>query len=147
MANNPTTGAKYPYAVPFDVIRDFKALQQQVKDMQISTSGPAGPWNNVTTFSGGWTIGGGHFNWRSTGNKGIQIDCYRLSPGTLADGTTVVTGLLTPVTPKEFPVAIDKTPANCARAVLSATGTIFIDGMLGTGATDMSFNVILPLDV
>jgi hypothetical protein len=147
MANNPTTGAKYPYAVPFDFIRDFKALQQQVKDMQISTSGPAGPWNNVTTLQSSWTFQtGGNFQWRTTGNLGVQINCYRIKPGTLTDGTIVVSGLPASLSQKEFPVAVDKQSATSARFVYSTGGALICDGLLAA-TTDVSFIVTVPLDI
>ena len=148
MANNPTTQPKYPYAVPFDIIRDIKALQQQVKDMQVSTSGPAGPWNNVTSLSNGWTFQAtGYFQWRTTGNLGVQIVAYRLVPGTATDGTAIVGGLPEPATQKEWPVAVDKTPTNSARCQLTTSGAIIVDGIASAAVGDVSFIVTVPLDI
>jgi hypothetical protein len=146
MPNN-TTQPKYTNAMPFDFIRDFQALQKQVKALQVSNSGPCGPWNDVAALSNGWGFtGSGQLQWRTTGNLGVQIVCYRILPGTLTDGTVVFTGLPASATQKEWPVAVDHTPTNSARFVYTTGGALVCDG-LAAGTGDVSFLVTVPLDI
>lgn len=135
---------KYQLAKPFDFVREFKNLQAAVKQLQIQNGGSTGPWLQATLING-WT---GTLNYRMTNQNEIQMSAFHLVPGTLTDNTIIYTFTdLIPVSAHEFPVGINTTGTpSSPRIAYGNTGNLRIIG-LGTGVTQLSFEVTIPLDI
>lgn len=113
-------------------------MQATVKALQLK-SGSMGPWQQAT-LANGWT---GHLNYRSAGNNQLQFSAYDLTPGTITDATILTTLTTTPVGNHEFGAAA--TGKACVVRITS-TGVMQIYGLPG-GASDLSFEVVIPLDI
>jgi hypothetical protein len=133
--------AKYQYAKPFDFVRDFKALQDAVKALQLR-SGTVGPWQQAA-MQNGWT---GTLNYRRTDRNEIQFSAHSLTPGTISAGILIAIVTLTPQGPHEFQVMTSgAVGAGSPRIALDISGNLNLSGV--TTGSDLSIEAIVPLDI
>jgi hypothetical protein len=123
---------------------------QYLVDTSRSTSNDS--WHAFNPLSNSWSVGSGgwaQYRWADDG-RSIKISAYKLAPGTVTGGTVVSTNFpagYRPLNTHEWPVSSDAINSGVAgRFTLSNAGSLAAWG-IAAGATEVSFDVDVPLDL
>jgi hypothetical protein len=115
-------------------------------------------WHQLSGLSNGWALGPGFWAYRMTVQGELQMVAQRLSPGTSADGTQVLSGAKIPgaynlPSSHRFPIYTDniRNPAGQNNPqspgfLLDTDGHVECYGV-GANATRVDFSVTIPLDI
>jgi len=125
---------------------------QYLVDTTRSTSNDT--WHAFNPLSNSWAVGSGgwaQYRWADDG-RSIKISAAKLTPGTLAGGTVVSTNFPSgyrPISTHEFPVSADGVGSGqgVPRMTLDATGSLKCWGFVGNAASEVSWEVDVPLDL
>lgn len=141
----------------YDVERRFNALVPSLAARVTALEANEvilGAWFDTSGMANGWGKGSGWFkymHWTVAGTNWIYFTAKLLTPGTVADGTQIVTSALgafwQPVTAQRFPIWTDQLKAGTEASgfELKPDGTITCYGV-STGATRCDVNALVPLD-
>lgn len=150
----------------YDNASRLDALVARVAALEAAPAGPTvtiGNWNDTSAMSNGWGKGAGWFkyqHWTINGTNWLYLSAKLLTPGTVADGTQIVTTALAsfyqPATAVRFPVwtydvkggpgTPTAGPAEMAGFELQADGTIHTFGVF-VNSSRVDCNVLIPLDL
>jgi hypothetical protein len=137
-----------------DNAQRIDALVARIATLEANTLNTAyDSWHETAALANGWAKGSGYLKYKLLNPYVIWLEAMSISPGTVADGTPILTSALgtayRPQTWKRFPVFVDNVKAGSATYEMAACA-LMADGTINTygvnvNATTCDFSAIMPL--